>query len=85
MTTINTETIRNEVIVTMGGRDIPLPFDSVGVDMDSAEADIISAVRPIISESEGVDLSDEHGDVAFTVRKAINSNTIYVYPKPVAG
>jgi 3'-phosphoadenosine 5'-phosphosulfate sulfotransferase len=30
-------------------------------------------------------LTDDNGEVSFTVRKAMNTNTIYVYPKPVAG
>ena len=79
------EQLRNEVVVTLEGRDITIPMYSLEVNMDSSSAEILGAVQGIIREEQGVDLADERGDVAFAVRKALNSNTIYVYPKPVAG
>ena len=80
-----TDELRNEVVVTLDGRDIATPMESLGVSMDSTPNEILDAVRGIVQEAEGVDLADDTGEYSYTVRKAMNSGTIYVYPKPVAG
>jgi len=77
--------ITNEVIITLNGRDIRIPMASLSLNMESGVGAILDAVRPVIRADENVDIQDERGDYSFTVRKAVNSNTIYVYPKPVAG
>jgi hypothetical protein len=84
---IENETSRNEVIVTLDGRDISTPMDTLGVSMESTPNEILEAVSGIIEETEGTrdGYTDAYGDFTYTVRKAMNSNTIYVYPKPVAG
>ena len=84
---IENEEIRNEVIVTLDGRDIATPMDSLEVSMESTPNEILAAVQGIIEEAEGTrdGYQDAYGDFTYTVRKAMNSNTIYVYPKPVAG
>lgn len=69
------------VIVTFDGMDVNLNQQDLGVSMDSPEQDILNAVRGVVSEN----LVDEDGSYSYTVRKAVNSGTIYVYPKPVAG
>lgn len=79
------ETLRNEVVVTLDGRDIAIPFDTLGLSMDSTPNEILRACRGTISEGQGIDIADEDGQFSFGVRKAMNSGTIYVYPKPVAG
>jgi hypothetical protein len=75
----------NEVVVTLDGRDVHIPMETLGVTIDMSDRQILTAARASILESEGVDLNDESGVAAFGVRKALNSNTIYIYPKPVAG
>lgn len=77
--------IRNEVVITVNGRDNRIPMDSLGVTIDSTERDILNAVRPTIQARENLDIQDDTGVYSYTVRKASNSNTIYIYPKPVAG
>ena len=76
---------RNEVVITVGGVDNAIPFDSLDVSMESSDRQILDAVRPAVREMDGVELNDEQGEVSFAVRRASNTNTIYVYPKPVAG
>lgn len=85
--TLNTgaETLRNEVVVTMDGRDIAIPLGSLGVTLQSSDREILDAIRPVMQNREGADIADARGEFSYSVRKAINSNTIYVYPKPVAG
>lgn len=78
---------RNEVIVTLDGKDISAPIESLGLTMESSTNDILDAVKGIIEEAEGTQdgYVDAYGNYTYTVRKAMNSSTIYVYPKPVAG
>ena len=77
--------VRNEIIVTMDGRDISIPLDSVGINLQNSDREILDAIRPVMQTREGFDMSDSRGEFSYSVRKAMNSNTIYVYPKPVAG
>jgi hypothetical protein len=77
--------VRNEVIITVNGRDTRIPMESLELDINSPDRDILNAVRPIIQGREGFDIQDEGGAFSYTVRKAMNSNSIYIYPKPVAG
>jgi len=85
MTDTTAATVTNEVVITLDGRDIRIPMESLSLTIDSGVGAILDAVRPVIQSSENVDIQDERGDYSFTVRKAVNSNTIYIYPKPVAG
>lgn len=80
-----TNDVRNEVVITIEGQDTRIPMDSMGLTINSPESEILRAVRPIMREQRGLDISDDRGEISYTVRKAMNSNTIYVYPKPVAG
>jgi len=75
----------NEVIIVLDGRDIHIPMANLGVSLESTENEILAAVRPVAQEEHGANIADEHGNVAYTVRKAMNSGTIHVYPKPVMG
>ena len=79
------EAAGGDVVITLEGRDIRIPQVNLGVNMDTSKSDIVTAVRAIIRENEGVDIADETGEVSYEVRKAGNSGDIYVYPKPVAG
>jgi len=86
MVTENTTvTASNEVVITLDGRDIRIPMSSLELTMDSTANQVLDAVREVIRENESVDLADENGEYSYAVRKAMNSSTIYVYPKPVAG
>lgn len=75
----------SEVIVTIEGQDSRIPMESLGLTMESAERDILNAIRPMMREMRNLDIADDDGEMSYTVRKALNSNSIYVYPKPVAG
>lgn len=86
-TTDTTETtdMKNEVVVTIEGRDTHIPMESLSLNILSQEREILAAVRPTLTEMGLADIADEDGRMTYTVRKAMNSGTIYVYPKPVAG
>lgn len=86
MDTPTGDELRNEVVVTLEGRDTRIPMESLdGLTMEATDETILDSVRGIIQEQRDVDIADNRGEYAFAVRKAFNTNTIYVYPKPVAG
>jgi hypothetical protein len=84
---INTEVQEKVVRITLDGKDISVSFEQLDIDIDSSIKEILDAVAPIIEEAEGTKdgYVDAYGDYTYTARKAMNSSTIYVYPKPVAG
>lgn len=85
MTDTNTAEMKNEVVVTIEGRDNHIPLESLSLTMLSTEREILAAVRPTLTEMGLADIEDEGGEMTYTVRKALNSNSIYVYPKPGLG
>jgi hypothetical protein len=80
---LHSDQLKNEVVVTINQEDVKIPLESLGLTMDSSSSQVLNAVRATIEEVAGVAYSEI--DVGYTVRKALNSATIYVYPKPVAG
>ena len=70
-----------KLVITLEGRDVEVALESLNLTMDSTERAILTAARGIAGEN----IVDGEGEFSFTVRKALNSNKIYVYPKPVAG
>lgn len=79
------ETQLNELTIILDGRNQKFPFETLGISLESTEREIIAAVSSIVMEEHGVNINDENGETAYTVRKAMNSGEIYVYPKTVMG
>ncbi len=74
-----------EVVVTIGQQDIKFTQEQLGVNMDAQDNQILDAVRGMVAEELRGGLQDQEGDYTFAVRRALNSGTIYVYPKPGFG
>jgi hypothetical protein len=82
------EQTQGTVVVTVDQRDIRYTQEQLGLTIDpsiTTDKQILDAVKAIIGEELGERLSDEAGEYTFAVRRALNSNTIYVYPKPGFG
>lgn len=79
--TDNADNATPNLIVTLEGKDIPLHQSAYGINMDTPDHQILDSIRATIGEV----LSDDAGEMAFVVRKAVNSGVIYVQPKPEAG
>lgn len=79
--TVNTTEHRNKVIVIVGGREEVLEQSTLGVNMDSTEAEILAAVQGVIQEN----LSDSEGEFSYITRKMVNTQNVLIMPKPVAG
>ena len=80
-----TQNNSGEVVITVEGRDIRIPMNSLSIDINTNERLILDAIMPVVRDNENLDIRDGYGTYTYTVRKALNSNTVYVYPKPVAG
>lgn len=81
----NISDARNQVIITIEGADRVLAFADVGVTMDTPENDILTNVQEALAELGAPNIRDTYGNFSYAVRKAVNSSTIYVFPKPTAG
>lgn len=77
-------TVVPEMVITIDGNDIVVPLASMSLSMDSSEREILDAARSLVNNRDGVDITRD-GEHSFTVRKALNSSKVYVFPKPVAG
>ena len=83
---INAEqSISGDIVITVEGKDIRIPMNSLSIDINTSERLILDAIMPVVRDNENLDIRDSYGTYTYTVRKALNSNTVYVYPKPVAG
>jgi hypothetical protein len=69
------------VVVTINQQDMTYTQEQLGVNMETADNEVLTAVRGMVGEQ----LQDGAGEFTFAVRRALNSNTIYVYPKPGFG
>lgn len=70
-----------EVVVTVNQQDISLTGDQLGVNMDTPDNQVLTAVRSAVQEH----IEDGDGNFTFAVRRALNTNKIYVYPKSTFG
>lgn len=75
---VSVETVENSVVVIVAGREERIPMENLGLSMDSSNEEILAAVSGVFDELDS-------GDMLYTTRKALNTSTIYVYPKPRAG
>lgn len=70
-----------KVVVTINQDDTNLTGEQLGIKMDTPDRDIISAIMGVVrEEANGADLNS-----TYVVRKALNTSTIYVYPKSSFG
>ena len=71
-----------KVVATIDQQDIELTGEQLGIlDMEVADQTVLDAVRGVVGEV----IKDQGGDYTFAVRRALNTETIYVYPKPGFG
>jgi len=80
ITPIVDDNVHNKIFVTIDGRDWQKDLTELGLTFDSSETEIMERLTPTIQEEFNQDISD-----SFKVRKAVNSQNIYVIPASVAG
>lgn len=72
--------ITGKVLVTVEGRNFISDLHAVGLTIDSSDHEIMAAMIPVVREAIGVNISDR-----YKVRKAVDSQNIYIVPNSTAG
>jgi hypothetical protein len=81
----NAPEVREKIIVAVAGEDTILNYEHFGLNFDSTDHQVLSAIRGFIQEKHGVDLQTAGGDWLYKTRKAVTSRNIYVIPNSTAG
>jgi hypothetical protein len=81
----NPAEIREKIIVAVAGDDEILDYNTFGLTFDSTDAEVLTAIRPLVQERFNVDLQGPGGAWLYKTRKATNSRNIYVIPNSTAG
>lgn len=76
---------RDKIIVAVAGEDEFLEYGDFGLNFDSPEHAVLTAIRPLIQEKHGVDLQGPGGAWLYKIRKAVTSRNIYIIPNSTAG
>lgn len=79
------ETPEGEIIVTLESEERHYSYESLGVEYDSEDEAIVTAVSPNVLEDVGVNLLEEFESGNWTVKKVESSNNSYIFPKSTAG
>ena len=74
------DNVHNKIFVTIDGRDWQKDLSELGLTFSSSEREIMECLTPIIQEEFNQDISG-----TFKIRKAVNSQNIYIIPNSVAG
>lgn len=77
--------VNNKIVVSVAGEDEFIDYEQFGLSFDSAERDVLTAIRPFIREKYNTDLMSEGGDWLYKTRKATTSRNIHVIPNSTAG
>jgi len=83
--TDTTNTLQNKIVICANGEDRFYDYETFGVNFDSPESDILSAISPMVHESLGVRLQEGNGRWLFKTRKAQSNRNIYIIPNSTAG
>jgi hypothetical protein len=77
---------RNKIIACVGGSDWIKEYSEYDLTFDSSEAQILEKVAPAIQEEFNVNIREgSDGDYLYKVRKAVDSQNIYIIPNSTAG
>lgn len=77
--------VPGEITVTLESEERKFPYDQLGVGYASSDQEILDALTPMLEEDVGINLSDEHANGSWTIKRVDSSQNIYVFPKSTAG
>lgn len=74
----------NTIILTLNGQDYFLSMETLGVNFESTEREILDVAEnfAVTELHESLKNNDEY---TYSINKAVNSRNIYCFPKPEAG
>lgn len=71
-----------KIVVAIDQKDVELTGEQLGItSMDTPDQQILDAVRGVLGEQ----IRDQGMNYTFEVRRALNSETLYIYPKTGLG
>ena len=79
------EQIQNRIVVSIAGEDEFLDYERFNLTFDSAEVDVLNAIRPLIREKYNQDIQSTDGSWLYKTRKAVTNRNIHVIPNSTAG
>lgn len=74
-----------KIIVTLESTDKEYQYADYGVTYESSNDEIIDALQGTLLEEEGFNLKSEYADGNWTIKRADNSQNVYIFPKSTAG
>ena len=77
--------IVGEVIITLSSTEKHYSFEQLGITFESTDAEILSALKPVLLEEEGFNIEEEQEDGYFTIKRVDSSQNLYVFPKSTSG
>lgn len=80
----NENELTNHIVVTYEGKTYRMGLRSAGLTIDSTRDQIIDRAKSMVSEDLSDDEITSFGS-HYTVHKSTDVNTVFVYPKSVAG
>jgi len=75
-----------EIIITFESEDHRFSYEQFGLTFESTDEEVIQAIAPQMKElDESFDLEQEWEEGNWTVRRAENSQTVFIFPKSTQG
>jgi hypothetical protein len=78
-----------KIIVTLASTEKDYDYEKLGVTFDSSDAEILTALQPVLLEEEGFDIKEEQEEGYYTIKRVENkeagTKNVYLFPKSTAG
>ena len=72
--------MENKIIVVINGTEESYDFDAFGLNFDSSDSEIKSAIAGAVQEKFAVDISEY-----YKVQKVLDKRNVYIFPNSTAG
>ncbi len=73
-----------KITVILEGADRSFSYDELGLTYESSDEEIVDALSPVFNE-EGISLKEEWQQGGYTVKRADNTQNVFLYAKSTAG
>lgn len=79
------ETPTGEIVITLESTDKKYQYADYALSYNSTDEEVIDALQSTLLEEEGFNLKSEYEEGNWTIKRADNSQSIYIFPKSTAG
>ena len=74
-----------EIKIVLESDERTYQFDTLGLNFNSSDSEIISALTPVLSEDTGVNMQEQFEDGYWTIKRTETTGNIHIFPKSTAG